>query len=119
MLHLTTTLTRTILYLYQHYKIRNIRTIQALLTLWHPSLLSHPHTTDAESFGEEHLQDLLSTNQYVASRLGGIGPKYRDRVLSDKEKIIQVLVDGKCRDWVDVPLSKGETRELRGLGFGG
>lgn len=117
MLHLTTTTIATILSLYRRHKIRNVRAIHAILSLHNPSLAAYPNNTDASDFESEHLQDLIPDHQYskiVAA--AGHTRKYRDRVPSDKEKIIDVLDQGKCRDYVDEVLTSEEVRMLRGMG---
>jgi hypothetical protein len=118
MLHLTTTIIRTILALYRKNKIRNVREIHAVLSLWHPYLVTNPHTVDADSFEEEHTQDIMPIAQYRALvAVAGVPRKNRDRVPSDKEKIIEVLNEAKCTEWVDVTLSKADLRKLRKMGI--
>jgi hypothetical protein len=117
MLHITTDMTRNILRLYKTYGIRNIQLILATLSLWHPDLLTYPHLIDAESFEEEHLEDCLSTNEYASLKVAaGLPRKFRDRVPSDKEKVIRVLTEGKCKEWVDVKLTGAEMSQLEKLG---
>lgn len=53
-------------------------------------------------------------NKIVAS--AGHTRKYRDRVPSDKEKVIEVLNQGKCRDYVDAVLTGEEVGMLRRMG---
>jgi hypothetical protein len=118
MLHLTKTIIRTILALYRKHKIRNVREIYAVLSLWHPYLVTNPHTVDADSFEEEHTQDIMPIAQYqTLVAVTGVPRKNRDRVPSDKEKIIEVLNEAKCIEWVDVKLSKAELRKLRKMGI--
>lgn len=117
MLHLTNKTIATILSLYRRHKIRNVRAIHAILSLHNPSLAAYPHNTDANSFETEHLQDVIPPKQYMKIvAIAGITRKCRDRVPSDKEKIIEVLNREKCRDYVDEVLTKEEVRMLRGMG---
>ncbi|TID13933.1 hypothetical protein E6O75_ATG07165 [Venturia nashicola] len=117
MLHLTETTISTILSLYRRHKVRNVSAIHAILSIHNPSLAAYPNNANASDFEIEHLQDLIPPHQYnkiVAS--AGHTRKCRDRVPSDKEKIIDVLNRGKCRDYVDEVLTRDEVRMLRTVG---
>lgn len=63
------------------------------------------------------MQDLLLPAQFQKlTASAGITRRLRDRVPSDKEKIISVLVDGKCKEWTDVMLTREEVGSLRNMG---
>ncbi|QDS71275.1 hypothetical protein FKW77_001010 [Venturia effusa] len=117
MLHLTETTRATILSLYRRHTIRNVRAILAILSIHNPSLAAYPHNDDSSNYETEHMEDWLSPVQYrkvVAA--AGLTRKVRDRVPSDKEKIIEMLQQARCRDYIDEALTREEVKMLRNMG---